>query len=195
LFNWLFRRRREPVAHHVWLNREAKLAGIRARIDRLLDNSLGPETVFVIAYFDESLAEIQRAINQQDRRLELISVAELQRRPRQMPETSRGIRVIVAELHPDIARDKELIRLAAEFECDVEIEFHASLNDAVMREFAGDWVANLLKQLGMSEHEPIIHATVTRQIESARKKLASRMISDHPADSAAAWIERNCRDA
>lgn len=61
-----------------------------------------------------------------------------------------------------------------------------------MRVFAGEWVENVLKQLGMKEDEPIESAMVARRIKAAQKKIESLSVGDLAADSAEQWMERNC---
>ena len=53
-------------------------------------------------------------------------------------------------------------------------QFYLSLNDDLMRIFAGPWVEKILKSLGMPEGEPIESRMVTRRIEAAQKKVEER---------------------
>ena len=53
-------------------------------------------------------------------------------------------------------------------------QFYLSLNDDLMRIFAGPWVEKMLKSLGMPEGEPIESKMVTRRIEAAQKKVEER---------------------
>ncbi|MGH7127353.1 MAG: SEC-C metal-binding domain-containing protein, partial [Planctomycetaceae bacterium] len=52
--------------------------------------------------------------------------------------------------------------------------FFLSLEDELMRKFAGDWVRNMLTRLGMQEGEAIESRMVTRRIEAAQKKVEER---------------------
>jgi preprotein translocase subunit SecA len=52
--------------------------------------------------------------------------------------------------------------------------FYLSLEDDLMRIFASDRVAGLMKKLGMEEGEAIEHPWVTRSIENAQKKVEGR---------------------
>src|SRR5204863_3232129 len=49
-----------------------------------------------------------------------------------------------------------------------------SLQDDLMRIFAGEWVANMLQRLGMEEGEAIENRYVSRRIEAAQKKVEER---------------------
>jgi preprotein translocase subunit SecA len=52
--------------------------------------------------------------------------------------------------------------------------FFLSLEDDLMRIFAGEWVKNILTRLGMQEGEAIESKMVTRRIEGAQKKVEER---------------------
>ena len=52
--------------------------------------------------------------------------------------------------------------------------FFLSLEDDLMRIFAGDWVRGMMGKLGMGEGEPIENAFVSRRITAAQKKVEER---------------------
>ncbi|MCX7401696.1 MAG: SEC-C metal-binding domain-containing protein [Planctomycetia bacterium] len=52
--------------------------------------------------------------------------------------------------------------------------FFLSLEDDLMRIFAGEWVKNVLTRLGMQEGEAIESRMVTRRVEAAQKKVEER---------------------
>ena len=52
--------------------------------------------------------------------------------------------------------------------------FYLSLEDDLMRIFAGDWVKSVLQRLGMKEGEAIESRMVSRRIEGAQKKVEER---------------------
>src|SRR5262245_48756081 len=52
--------------------------------------------------------------------------------------------------------------------------FYLSLQDDLMRIFAGEWVSNLLSRLGMQEGEAIESRMVSRRITAAQKKVEER---------------------
>ena len=53
-------------------------------------------------------------------------------------------------------------------------QFFLSLEDDLMRIFAGEWVKNILTRLGMQEGEAITSRMVSRRIEGAQKKVEER---------------------
>src|SRR5207244_5448832 len=52
--------------------------------------------------------------------------------------------------------------------------FYLSLEDDLMRIFAGDWVRNMLERMGMTRDQAIESRMVSRRIESAQKKVEER---------------------
>ncbi|MBO6178709.1 MAG: preprotein translocase subunit SecA [Selenomonadaceae bacterium] len=52
--------------------------------------------------------------------------------------------------------------------------FYLSLEDDLLRLFAGDNIGKLMDKLGMDEDEPIEHSLITRSIEHAQKKVEAR---------------------
>ena len=53
-------------------------------------------------------------------------------------------------------------------------KFYLSLEDDLMRIFAGDRVKNLMERMGMPDDEPIEHPWVTKSVENAQKKVEER---------------------
>src|SRR5262249_13771651 len=52
--------------------------------------------------------------------------------------------------------------------------FYLSLEDDLMRIFAGEWVKNIWTRLGIQEGEAITHRMVSRRVEGAQKKVEER---------------------
>src|SRR5262249_59401141 len=52
--------------------------------------------------------------------------------------------------------------------------FYLSLEDDLMRIFAGEWVSTVLQKLGMEEGQAIESGMVSRRITSAQKKVEER---------------------
>lgn len=52
--------------------------------------------------------------------------------------------------------------------------FFLSLEDDLMRIFAGEWVKNMMERIGMKENEPLESKLVSRRIAAAQKKVEER---------------------
>ena len=105
------------------------------------------------------------------------------------------IDLIVAERHPLLTVDEELMQFAEELPCRCRVTHHLSLDDPLIDMFAGEWVKGMLKKLGMKEDEAIESNMVSRSIKDAQKKIASQAVGNSQADSAAEWLEKNVPNA
>jgi preprotein translocase subunit SecA len=61
-----------------------------------------------------------------------------------------------------------------------------------MRLFAGDWVAGVLRRLGLEEDQSISSRMVSRRVEAAQGRVAKLAATDQRADSADEWLRLNC---
>lgn len=82
-----------------------------------------------------------------------------------------GLRIIGSERHESRRIDNQLRGRAGRQGDPGSTRFYLSLDDALMRIFASERVANLMRRLGMKPGEPIEHALVTKAIENAQRKL------------------------
>lgn len=84
---------------------------------------------------------------------------------------SGGLRIIGSERHESRRIDNQL-RGRAGRQGDVgSSRFYLSLDDNLMRIFASERVASMMRRLGMKPGEPIEHSLVTKAIENAQRKL------------------------
>jgi preprotein translocase subunit SecA len=107
---------------------------------------------------------------------------------------SATIDILVGERHPLPSVDDHLQDFADELPSRCRFSHHVSLEDAVIKVFAGDWVKNVLKQLGVADDEAIESQMVSRRIRSAQQKIESRNLAIMNTQSAAEWLEKNCPD-
>ncbi|MFT4058286.1 MAG: preprotein translocase subunit SecA [Legionella sp.] len=82
-----------------------------------------------------------------------------------------GLRIIGSERHESRRIDNQL-RGRSGRQGDVgSSRFYLSLEDNLMRIFASERVASMMRRLGMQPGEPIEHSLVTKAIENAQRKL------------------------
>ena len=85
-----------------------------------------------------------------------------------------GLHVIGTERHEARRIDNQLRGRSGRQGDPGSSRFYLSLEDDLMRIFAGDWVKNILTRLGMEEGQAIESPMVTRRIEAAQKKVEER---------------------
>ncbi|HXG12946.1 MAG TPA: preprotein translocase subunit SecA [Gemmataceae bacterium] len=85
-----------------------------------------------------------------------------------------GLHIIGTERHEARRIDNQLRGRAGRQGDPGSSRFYLSLQDDLMRIFAGEWVANVLTKLGMEEGQAIESRMVSRRIEAAQKKVEER---------------------
>ena len=99
--------------------------------------------------------------------------AEWQVRNQQVLEAG-GLHIIGSERHESRRIDNQLRGRAGRQGDPGESRFFLSLEDDLMRIFAGDRVVNMMRAMGLKEDEAIEHKMVSRSIENAQKKVENR---------------------
>ena len=82
-----------------------------------------------------------------------------------------GLHIIGTERHESRRIDNQLRGRSGRQGDPGSSRFYLSLQDDLMRMFAGEWVANVLSRLGMQPGEAIESKMVSRRIEGAQKKV------------------------
>ena len=85
-----------------------------------------------------------------------------------------GLHIIGTERHESRRIDNQLRGRAGRQGDPGSSRFFLSLEDDLMRKFAGEWVAAVLTRLGMEDGEAIESKLVSRRIEGAQKKVEER---------------------
>jgi preprotein translocase subunit SecA len=85
-----------------------------------------------------------------------------------------GLHIIGSERHEARRIDLQLRGRCGRQGDPGSSRFYLSLEDDLMRIFAGEWVRNVLTRLGMKEGEAIESHMVSRRIEGAQKKVEER---------------------
>lgn len=198
LFDWF----RTPASNVevlndvIWLTKQARFNGIRKALSCSLDDPDRSAAILLVAHFQETFDEIQKIVESGEFTGPVTAtIAEnlsSNAASRLTLDESYTIQILVAERHPLPAHDETVVEFARSLPCRCRLVRHVSLEDPLMRCFAGEWIENLLKTLGMKEEEAIESVMVARRILAAQKKIASVSVDDLPAGSAAEWMERNC---
>ncbi len=106
-------------------------------------------------------------------------VSQIQRREKMKEQGEEvkqigGLHIIGTERHDSRRIDLQLRGRCGRQGDPGSSRFFLSLEDDLMRIFAGEWVKNILTRLGMQEGEAIESKLVTRRVEGAQKKVEER---------------------
>ncbi len=197
LFDWLGgAKAKVQIEDRIWLTKQAKFAAIQRETAQALDDPNGPDAVFVVAHFQDCLDELRLLVAgvgmDESRVLVTCSEALEGRTAGTASDESRRILIIVGERHPLPSHDDALLDFARSLSCQCRLVQHVSLEDPLLRIFAGEWVEGVLRRLGMKEDQAIESQMVARRIRGAQQKIDGRATGDAPAQSAQEWLEKNC---
>lgn len=195
LFDWLRgpSRRTVKVRDMIWLTKKAKFQGLVHEIGK--SPGAAPGKIILVAHFADTLELLRLIAEKSSSHDSMVAVLA-----RDVPETlsqlalseASSVQMILGERHPHASKDREILDLVNEQPCRCELIYHVSLEDPVLRAFAGEWVEKALRSLGMAEDEAIESQMVARRIVDAQKKVAATSLSDIDTESAEEWMERNC---
>jgi preprotein translocase subunit SecA len=85
-----------------------------------------------------------------------------------------GLHILGTERHESRRIDNQLRGRAGRQGDPGSSRFYLSLEDDLMRIFAGDKVKSLMERMGMPDNEPIVHPWVSRSIQDAQRKVEER---------------------
>jgi preprotein translocase subunit SecA len=166
--------------------REAEIVAQAGRIGRvtIATNMAGRGTDIVLGGNAETMAWAQLQDTYEtrldvprdewDSLVERIETSENMRVDGEVVKTLGGLHVIGTERHDARRIDLQLRGRCGRQGDPGSSRFFLSLEDDLMRIFAGPWVKSILEKLGMKEGERIESRMVTRRIEAAQKKVEER---------------------
>jgi hypothetical protein len=201
------------VEDKIWLTREAKNAAIAADLQNAVPDQ---RVVVLLAHFPDTLALLKDDLPGLPIPLEFLGerisakqILELAARhssaiyvglqrhlvehDTEAPQSIEPglIRIVIAERHPIRPPDDSIVAFARSLGCRCQLHFHMSLDEPLMRIFAGDWVAGTLRRLGMKETDVIESSMVQRRVAGAQKHIGKRVLEPKEADSAEEWMSVN----
>jgi hypothetical protein len=207
-----FRDPEPPETMRVFLTRAAKWRALCESVRASLDAG---ERVLVVAHFPATLREADSHLSAagittsiQDRPLTahevaerggpalvlLVSMLALVVADETQTTVVTGhspLSLFIPEMHPLHAAEENVHAFAAAIPGQVRMFSFVSLEDPLMDRTCGPWVRDVLRQLGMQEHEELESPLITRQVRQAQAKVSRQVASFVPADSAEEWVEHN----
>jgi preprotein translocase subunit SecA len=120
------------------------------------------------------LIEQDGAISQQDKATRIKQLHDEWQGLHDHVVSAGGLHIIGTERHESRRVDNQLRGRAARQGDPGSSRFYLSLDDALLRIFAGERLKSIMDRLRMPEGEPIEAGMVTRSIESAQRKVEAR---------------------
>jgi hypothetical protein len=101
--------------------------------------------------------------------------------------------VLVPEVYPLDARDKQVEEYAGSLSFTTDVRFYASLASPIMKAFGSERVAGIIQKLGLQEDERLEHPFLAQSLRKAQARIAAVVKDDRPARSQAEWFELNAQ--
>jgi preprotein translocase subunit SecA len=130
--------------------------------DIVLGGNVEKQVDFVRA--DESLSDVDKETRTSDLRSGWQALHD-------QVVAAGGVHIIGTERHESRRIDNQLRGRSGRQGDPGSSRFYLSLEDSLLRIFAGDRIKGIMERLKMPEGEPIEHPLVTRSIESAQRKV------------------------
>lgn len=149
----------------------------RAKMITIATNMAGRGTDIVLGGNMDKLLEAIEGDASLDEAAKQAKVAELKSQWQKDHEAIKalgGLRIIATERHESRRIDNQLRGRSGRQGDPGSSRFYLSLDDSLMRIFAGDRVKSIMDRLKMPEGEAIEAGIVTRSIESAQRKVEAR---------------------
>src|SRR6266436_6541000 len=146
----------------------------RPKMVTIATNMAGRGTDIVLGGNVEKQIDVVRAAEDLDAAGKERRIAELREEWQGLHNrviASGGLHIIGTERHEARRIDNQLRGRSGRQGDPGSSRFYLSLEDPLLRIFAGERVNAIMQRLGMPEGEPIEHSLVTRSIESAQRKV------------------------
>jgi hypothetical protein len=179
----------------IWLTKKVKYERMADSIAERLASRDPPVAVILVAHFRDCLNELRSTIatRRMNGRVTVAAVEKLNavRAAQTLFYESQTVDVIVGERHPLASHDDAVVEFARRLCCRCRLSHYLSLEDALLKSMASEWLPNLLKRLGMKDDDAIHSRLVSRRIKDCQARIQGLAFADEPADSAQQWIQRN----
>jgi preprotein translocase subunit SecA len=148
-----------------------------AKMITIATNMAGRGTDIVLGGNVEKMiaaVEADESLDESSKEKKIASLREQWAKDHELVKSLGGLRIIATERHESRRIDNQLRGRSGRQGDPGSSRFYLSLDDQLMRIFAGDRVASIMDRLKMPEGEAIEAGIVTRSIEGAQRKVEAR---------------------
>jgi preprotein translocase subunit SecA len=149
----------------------------RAKMITIATNMAGRGTDIVLGgNIEKSIeaVEMDASLDEAARQAKILAVRTQWTQDHEAIKALGGLRIIATERHESRRIDNQLRGRSGRQGDPGSSRFYLSLDDSLMRIFAGDRVKSIMDRLKMPDGEAIEASIVTRSIESAQRKVEAR---------------------
>jgi len=198
----------------IWFSSHFKRHSILTESEKLVNEG---EYVFLVTFFSDAQEQLILQLKRENKKFKLIENATYSNL--KDDETGRifvlkaeifdhsivmnsvlnsldedPINFIFFEHYPTFSKEEKVLKQIEELtKTSCKICFYASLDESILHYFGGDNIIDMVKRLGMSEHECISHSLITKSILNAQKKIEKSISQDFSAYSQEEWFRINLK--
>lgn len=143
-----------------------------------------PETVF-IAWFEETLQHLEELFSKENITQATFFLAR-QVNSHQLQNKT----VVFTEHYPLRSKEQSLF---SELNLS-QVQIFSALDEPLFKQFGGDRIIQMMKQLGMSETASIENSMISNAIRSAQEKIEKKISLDQSARSQTDWLTKNFKE-
>ncbi|NOS91290.1 MAG: hypothetical protein HOP30_05175 [Cyclobacteriaceae bacterium] len=158
----------------VWLSQKAKLQAANKMIE-------ANTACLLVFWFEESLHEFQQLNSVSTESSQVVLAESLSQ------ESITGKLIIFGEHYPLRKKEQALFKKLKLNQVPVLV----SLEEPIIHFFGGERTIELMRKMGVQEHEVIAHAMITKSIQNAQDKMEEKVIAEQRAHSAKEWFQQN----
>jgi len=107
----------------------------------------------------------------------------------EMADTGSRVAMMVVERHPYAPMDDQLYQFAESLPARMEVGYFLALDDEVVTKMVPREMLDLLKSMGMKDHELVTSSLVTRRLKKAIERKTETAEPAWEAESAADWFQ------
>lgn len=163
-----------PVTDLVWITDAGKKKGLL----NILQKDMA---VVLVAWFENTVRETEAFLQQKGIECSVL----LQRQLHSGHTTARE--VVFLEHYPLYKKEQETFKSLNA----AKITILSSLEEPLLKQFGGERISFLMRNMGGTEDEAISHNMVSLSIQRAQQKLDKKITVEQSGISAAEWFRRN----
>lgn len=166
------------IINRIWITEEAKWNGC------IEETKSKPETIF-IAWFDETLQQLETIFNKEN-----LPVTNIYLTRQVANYVLQNKRIVFIEHHPLRSKEQTFFDQLH----IPEIQIFSALDEPLFKQFGGDKIITMMKQLGMKETESFENKMISNSIGKMQEKIENKISIEQSAHSQTEWLSRNFKD-
>ncbi|MFN3315609.1 MAG: hypothetical protein ACK40K_02270 [Raineya sp.] len=188
----------------VWVSQNTRFTGLLQKAQK----SIETKPVFVVYFFEDTKNTLQEIFKvaqkpyrfvasaddvKDDKHILIFSAKELVYHSAKLKNlfVSKEFEVLFAEHYPLNEPEEEVLHKISDISFRAKAYAYTDFEDGLLKQFDGERILEMMKKMGMNEHESISHSLVSKAIKEAKKKVSEKVRHEQTATSSQEWFRKN----